>query len=236
MAKKTHYQVLEIHETATQAEIKQAYRRLAKKFHPDSCSEAASHEHIAIINTAYEVIGDPSRRRVYDQQLQGMAGVSPEASAHNRAQRTADMQDVYRKQRQATQSSEVQIDAWLKLVYAPVDRLIAKIMSPLKKEIRSLAADPFDDELMEGFQTYLDDSRAMLEKAQEKFKSMANPAGAANVAATLYHCLGQLEDGLDEMERFTFSYEESYIHTGQELFRISRQLRQEAKDRVKRLV
>jgi len=38
------------------------------------------------------------------------------------------------------------------------------------------------------------------------------------------------------MEQVTFSYEESYIHTGQELFRISRQLRQDAKDRVKRLV
>lgn len=236
MANKTHYQVLEIHQTASQAEIKQAYRRLAKKFHPDSRSEAASHEHISLINTAYEVVGDPSRRRVYDQQLQGMTGANPAASAKNRAKRTADMQDVYRQQRQATRSSEVQIDAWLKLVYNPVDRLIAKIMSPLKQEIRSLAADPFDDELMEGFQTYLENSKAMLEQAREKFQSMANPAQAANVAAALYHCLGQLEDGLDEMERFTFSYEESYIHTGQELFRISRQLRQEAKDRVKRLV
>lgn len=236
MAKKTHYQVLEISKTATQAEIKRAYRRLAKKFHPDSCTEAASHEQISLINTAYEVIGDPSRRRVYDQQLQGMNPVSPEASAQTRARRTADMQEVYRQQRQATRTSEVQVDVWLKLVYTPVDRLMAKIMSPLKQEIRNLAADPFDDELMEGFQTYLENSRAMLEQAQEKFQSLANPAGTANVAATLYHCLGQLEDGLDEMERFTFSYEESYIHTGQELFRISRQLRQEAKDRVKRLV
>jgi molecular chaperone DnaJ len=236
MANKTHYQVLEIQQTATQAEIKQAYRRLAKKFHPDSRSEAASHEQISRINTAYEVIGDPSRRRVYDQQLLGRLGVSPEASAQNRAKRTADAQEVYRQQRQATQSSEVQIDAWLKLVYNPVDRLLAKIMSPLNKEIRNLAADPFDDKLMEGFQSYLENSRTMLEQAQDKFRSMANPSGAANVAATLYHCLGQLEDGIDEMERFTFSYEESYIHTGQELFRISRQLRQEAKDRVKRLV
>lgn len=235
MAKKTHYQVLEIHQTATQAEIKQAYRRLAKKFHPDSQSEAASHEQISRLNTAYEVIGDPTRRQVYDQQLQGMVGVSPETSAKHRAQRTANMQEVYRQQREATKSSEVQIDAWLKLVYNPVDRLIAKIMSPLTQEIRNLAADPFDDELMAGFQTYLEASRTMLEQAQDKFRSMANPSEAANVAATLYHCLGQLEDGIDEMERFTFSYEESYIHTGQELFRISRQLRQEAKDRVKRL-
>ena len=66
------------------------------------------------------VIGDPSRRRVYDQQLQG-GTANPEASAQTRAQRTADMQDVYRQQRQSTQSSEVQIDAWLKLVYTPVE-------------------------------------------------------------------------------------------------------------------
>jgi molecular chaperone DnaJ len=236
MAKATHYEVLEVHATASQAEIKQAYRRLAKKFHPDSRSEAASHEHISRINTAYEVIGDPNRRILYDRELRGMSTHSPEASAKSRAQRTANMQDLYRQQREASQSSDAQIDAWLKLVYAPVDRLMAKIMSPLKQEIRTLSADPFDDELMAGFQEYLDTCRSLLEQAQTKFQSMANPAVAANVAAALYHCLGQLEDGIDEMERFTFCYEESYIHTGQELFRISQQLRQEAKERVKRLV
>ncbi|MGB3135730.1 MAG: DnaJ domain-containing protein, partial [Nodosilinea sp.] len=36
MPPETHYQTLEINETATQAEIKRAYRRLAKQFHPDS--------------------------------------------------------------------------------------------------------------------------------------------------------------------------------------------------------
>jgi molecular chaperone DnaJ len=235
MAKETHYQILEVAETATQAEIKQAYRRLAKQFHPDSQTEAASHEQIARINTAYEVIGDPSRRSHYDQQRQGISSSDPQASATHRGQRTADMQDLYRQQRRATQSSEVQVDAWLKLVYGPVDRLIAKIMSPLKGEIRKLSADPFDDELMEGFQGYLDQCRVWLEQAQTKFQSMANPASTAGVAADLYHCLSQLEDGIDEIERFTFSYEESYLHTGQELYRIARQLRQEAKERVKLL-
>jgi molecular chaperone DnaJ len=65
---------------------------------------------------------------------------------------------------------------------------------------------------------------------------MANPASTAGVAADIYHCLGLLEDGLDELERFTMSYEESYIHTGTELFRRVKQLRLEAKERVKGLV
>jgi molecular chaperone DnaJ len=236
MAQPTHYQTLEVHETASQAEIKRAYRRLAKQFHPDSQTEAASHEDIARINSAYEVIGDPSRRVLYDRERRGLSGVSAETSAQQRAKRTADMQELYRRHRQASQSSETQVDAWLKLVYRPVDRLIAKIMSPLKTEIRKLSADPFDDELMEGFQTYLDQSRTWVEQAKAKFQSMANPASTAGVAADIYHCLGQLEDGIDEMERFTFSYEETYLHTGQELFRIARQLRQDAKERLKQLV
>ncbi|MGG6239976.1 J domain-containing protein [Nodosilinea sp. AN01ver1] len=236
MAKETHYQTLDVNETATQAEIKRAYRRLAKQYHPDSQSDQASHDRIARINTAYEVIGDPSRRTVYDQQRQGVATVDPVTSAANRAKRTADAQEVYRYAREATQSSEAREDAWLKLVYGPVDRLVGKIMSPLRAEIRKLSADPFDDELMEGFMAYLEQGRTWLGQAQGKFNSMANPASTAGVAADLYHCLGLLEDGLDELERFTMSYEESYIHTGTELFRRVKQIRAEAKERVKRLV
>jgi molecular chaperone DnaJ len=146
------------------------------------------------------------------------------------------MQAAYRRHRQASQSSEAQEDAWLKLVYAPVDRLIAKIMSPLKAEIRKLSADPFDDDLMAAFQAYLEQCGTWLEQAKTKFQSMANPASTAGIAADLYHCLGQLEDGLEEMERFTYSYETSYLHTGQELFRMARQQRQDAKERVKHLV
>lgn len=236
MPPETHYQTLEIHETATQAEIKRAYRRLAKEFHPDSQSDRASHDRIARINTAYEVIGDPSKRTVYDQQRQGFVATDPVESAASRAQRTAAAQEVYRYARKATQSSEAREDAWLKLVYGPVDRLMGKIMSPLRTEIRKLSADPFDDELMEGFMAYLEQGRAWLGQAQGKFNSMANPASTAGVAADIYHCLGLLEDGLDELERFTMSYEESYIHTGTELFRRVKQLRLEAKERVKRLV
>ncbi|QQE64701.1 molecular chaperone DnaJ [Leptolyngbya sp. BL0902] len=235
MAEQTHYQILEVHETATQAEIKRAYRRLAKQFHPDRQTEAASHDHIARINNAYEVIGDPARRVRYDQERQGVAVANPEVAAQQRTRRTADMQAAYRRHRQASQSSEAREDAWLKLVYGPVDRLTGKIISPLKAEVRQLSADPFDDDLMAAFQAYLEQCNTWLEQAKTKFQSMANPASAAGVAADLYHCLGQIEDGLEEIERFTYSYEPSYLHTGQELFRMARQLRQDAKDRVKRL-
>lgn len=236
MAQETHYQILEVTEAATQAEIKQAYRRLAKRFHPDSQTESAGHEQISRLNEAYEVLGDPEQRTRYDRQRQGYAtAMTAEESAVSRNQRSAEVQAHYRHQRQAAQASEAQLEQWLRQVYNPVDRLIAKILSPLKGEIRALSADPFDDELMEGFQAYLESCRGWLEQAQGKFQSMRNPATAAGVAANLYHCLNQLEDGIDEMERFTCSYEESYLHTGQELFRISAQLRREAKAGLKQV-
>lgn len=232
MANPTHYDTLEVEETASQSEIKRAYRRLAKQFHPDSQTAIASHDRIARLNSAYEVLGDPQQRRLYDRQR---AAGDAASSARQRTQRTADLQNLYRQQRQASQSSEAQLEAWLRLTYRPVDRLLAKVITPLRGEIHHLAADPFDDDLMAGFQTYLENCRQWLDQARDRFNSMANPAATAAIAADLYHCLGRLDDGVEEMERFTQSYEESYLHTGEELFRIARQLRQQARDRVQRL-
>ncbi|MBE9078161.1 DnaJ domain-containing protein [Romeria aff. gracilis LEGE 07310] len=225
MAEINHYTTLGLPESATQAQIKQAYRQLAKQLHPDSRHPAASHEQITGLNAAYEVLGNPSNRQQYDRYR----AFQPGRADRSWRQRTADMQSQYQQQRQAARAADSQLDRWLQTVYAPIDRLISKIVDPLSAEVRSLSADPFDDELMADFQAYLEDCREQLETAQRQFKSMANPPTVAGVAANLYYCLNQLEDGIEEMERFTYCYEESYLHTGQELFRISVGLRQEAR-------
>ncbi|MGB7250341.1 MAG: molecular chaperone DnaJ, partial [Phormidesmis sp.] len=80
---------------------------------------------------------------------------------------------------------------------------------------------------------YLETCQEALEKAKAKFRSLPNPAGVASGAANLYYCLNQLEDGIEEIERFTYTYDDSYLHTGQELFRISAGLRREAKAEIK---
>ena len=217
MATSNHYQVLELSESATQSDIKQAYRRLAKQYHPDSRGDApGDHEQIAQINAAYEVLGDPAARKRYD-------------SRRVRSQNASDIGAQYQKRRRANKAADDSLTHWIRSVYNPVDRLIGKIISPLKAEVRSLSADPFDDELMEAFQAYLEDCRESLEKAKQKFKSMPNPSQTAQVAANLYYCLNQLEDGIEEIERFTYTYDDSYLHTGQELFRIAKQLRRDAK-------
>lgn len=230
-----HYKTLEISSGASPEQVKQAYRKLAKKFHPDTQDSAQaqqrSHDKIAQVNAAYEVLGDASERQQYDAAMR----LKLETAASDRAYRAASAASAAQGQsrkRRANAVATTTIEQWLRSVYNPTDRLIGKIIKPLRAEVRALSADPFDDELMEDFQSYLEGCRASLEKAQAKFKSMPNPAGVASGAANLYYCLNQLEDGIEEIERFTYTYDDSYLHTGQELFRISAGLRKEAKAEI----
>ena len=232
MTNDNHYHTLDIHPQATAQEIKQAYRRLAKRFHPDSHTETANSEKIIEINGAYEVLSDPQRRHSYDQQL-----FYPQFSAKRRTrqQRNEAAQKQYQRQRARSYNTDTHLDIWLQQVYKPVNRLIIPILKSLNTQINQLAADPFDDELMEDFQTYLENCRQDLNQAQITFRSQPNPAPVAGVAANLYYCLNQLGDGIDELERFTFNYDEHYLHTGQELFRIATSLRHDAHDAIKHL-
>lgn len=235
MANTDHYNTLNITPTASQDEIKQAYRRLAKKFHPDSNQDTSSHEKIARVNAAYEVLGDPESRRTYDQQRlyhSQLESAGFTVDTMTREQRTAAAQDRYRRQQKAQQSDE-QLQLWLSRVYTPVNRMIQQILKPLKAQINDLSADPFDDELMEEFQNYLEDCRATLNRAEKAFRSLPNPPNVAGVAASLYYCLNQVSDGIEQFEFYTLNYDDHYLHTGQELFRIAAGLRREAQAGLK---
>ncbi len=231
-----HYDILEVKPTASQAEIKQAYRRLAKKFHPDSNRELGNHERISRINVAYEVLGDPHQRRSYDYQLHatGRSTVPVESTVSyaDRHQRATAAQKRH-QQRQTGRDNDEHLQRWRKQVYQPVNRLLNQILRPLRDQIDNLAADPFDDDLLEEFQTYLEDCRTLHQQAQRTFRSMPNPANVAGVAAHLYYCLNQVSDGIDELERFVSCYDEHYLHTGQELFRIAGGLRREAQAAIR---
>ncbi|MDD3999565.1 MAG: DnaJ domain-containing protein, partial [Bacilli bacterium] len=67
MAKRDYYEVLGIPKTATEDEIKKAYRTLAKKYHPDVSEEKNSAEKFKEVQEAYEVLSDPTKREQYNQ-------------------------------------------------------------------------------------------------------------------------------------------------------------------------
>jgi len=64
---KDYYEILGVEPGAGEAEIKTAYRRLARKYHPDVSKEAGAEEKFKAVNEAYEALRDPQKRTAYDQ-------------------------------------------------------------------------------------------------------------------------------------------------------------------------
>jgi len=67
MGPDSYYDTLGVSRDANDAEIKKAYRNLARKYHPDVCKEPEAEERFKNINEAYSVLSDPQKRAQYDQ-------------------------------------------------------------------------------------------------------------------------------------------------------------------------
>ena len=71
---KSLYETLEITENASADEIKKAYRKLARKYHPDVNKDPQAEEKFKEINAAYEVLSNPEKKQQYDQHGDSMFG------------------------------------------------------------------------------------------------------------------------------------------------------------------
>ena len=238
VAASDHYAVLGVTTGASVAEIKAAYRALVKLHHPDAGGDA---QRIVALNAAWEELRDGERRRRYDL---GLGVVSPfpasDPSSASGGASTAPADSGAARQAPAGRGTRAEAAAedlvdWLRLVYSPLDRLLGQVINHFPAALKALSADPYDDELMEAFCAFLEQSRQRVTRAETLYRSRACPDAARGFGLSLYHCLGQVQDAVTELERYTLGYVDSYLHDGREMLREARRRRQRLQEERRRL-
>ncbi|MFQ5487520.1 MAG: DnaJ C-terminal domain-containing protein [Gammaproteobacteria bacterium] len=71
---KDYYKIMKVPVDASQEDVKRAYRKLARKYHPDVSKESDAEERFKEVNEAYEVLKDPEKRAAYDELRSGWQG------------------------------------------------------------------------------------------------------------------------------------------------------------------
>ncbi|NUM44551.1 MAG: molecular chaperone DnaJ [Anaerolineales bacterium] len=92
MAQRDYYEILGVPKTATPEDLKQAFRNLARKYHPDVSKEEHAEERFKEINEAYAVLSDEQKRAAYDRF--GHAGVNGMGGAPG-GYNTVDLSDIF---------------------------------------------------------------------------------------------------------------------------------------------
>jgi molecular chaperone DnaJ len=224
----THYKILRLGYNASLTEIKSAYRVLVKQYHPDCNHHLDNHDDITSINIAYEVLSNPQSRINYDRSL-GIKSTSGSQVGRSQSPKKSGFRQEHHL------NEDQKFDRWLKQVYEPIIEMLEVILDSLDEQIDDLAADPYDDGLMEDFEDYIDECRGSFAKAQIFFRSAPNPASAAGIASYLYHCLNAISDGIEELNYFTLNFDDQHLHTGQELWRRADELRYYAQREMENL-
>jgi len=108
----THYQTLGISKGASQAEIKKAYYDLSMKYHPDKGEGIGSEEKFRGITSAYEVLGNPRLRRMYDKGLLSSNGDELDASVHYPTESTEPLKEMSPEEVKRMKRSMQSFDRW----------------------------------------------------------------------------------------------------------------------------
>ncbi|WP_269612064.1 J domain-containing protein [Prochlorococcus marinus] len=203
--RKDPYQILKVHPNAKLEEIKKAYRNLVKIHHPDKGGDSTV---MLEVNSAWEIL----KKKHKDFNLNTVNN-SP---AYN--------QNEYKREANNYSQSE-EIKKWFQNIYLPIDKLLGQIINPLGSKIRDLSADPYDQILMDSFCLYLEKSKNKITKINKIYTSFASPTIIRDFSLDLYHCLSHVEDGINELERYTMGYVDNYLHDGKAMIAIAKKKR-----------
>ena len=191
------YQILKVHPNTKLEDIKKAYRELVKIHHPDKGGDSKV---MLEINAAWEIL----------------KGKHNNINLNTTSTSKIYNQTEYKKAKKHNSNSK-DIKDWFKDIYLPIDKLLGQIINPLASKIKDLSADPYDEILMDSFCSYLNISKSKIKKVKIIYISRSSPSIIKDFSLDLYHCLSQVEDGLNELERYTLGYVDDYLHDGKSM-------------------
>ena len=205
---KNFYKELGLEKNATKSEIKSSYRSLVKQHHPDAGGEK---ERFLAIQNAWETLNDPIKKEQYDRNF-----FSSNSSFDSLKE---NWEEKLNSKKYNSSNKDKEVETWIKEIYNPINRLISQIIKPLNNEIKELSADPYDDELMENFCSYISLSQKKIEKVEKIYNKKLVPKSISNLGLDLYHCFSQVKDALSELDRYTQGYVDNYLFDGKEMIK-----------------
>ncbi len=205
---KNFYKELGLEKNATKSEIKSSYRSLVKQHHPDAGGEK---ERFLAIQNAWETLNDPIKKEQYDRNF-----FSSNSSFDSLKE---NWEEKLNSKKYNSSNKDKEVETWIKEIYTPINRLISQIIKPLNNEIKELSADPYDDQLMENFCSYISLSQKKIEKVEKIYNKKLVPKSISNLGLDLYHCFSQVKDALSELDRYTQGYVDNYLFDGKEMIK-----------------
>ena len=210
---KNFYKELGLEKNATKSEIKSSYRSLVKQHHPDAGGEK---ERFLAIQNAWETLNDPIKKEQYDRNF-----FSSNSSFDSLKE---NWEEKLNSKKYNSSNKDKEVETWIKEIYTPINRLISQIIKPLNNEIKELSADPYDDQLMENFCSYISLSKKKIERVEEIYNRKLVPSSISALGLDLYHCFSQVKDALSEFDRYTQGYVDDYLFDGKEMIKEAKRI------------
>ena len=94
----------------------------------------------------------------------------------------------------------------------------------MNNEIKELSADPYDDQLMDNFCSYISVSQKKIEKVYKIYNQQLVPNSISNLGLDLYHCFSHVKDALLELDRYTQGYVDDYLFDGKAMIKEAKRI------------